>query len=187
MVKRRIRPWRNTPEIQSCGFERPIEDWKDNCLIRLTRVSNICAGIAQTGTLLLWPDAQQPRSMSLVPPIHIALFDTTTLHDDFSARCSLRLAHNTPNNLVLISSPSKTSDIQLTLAFGAPDTARFGGAGAIARAYCAGRRGRKPHENADDSFSPQSAPQKRNLQSQRLRRTGRCAAAQKVCERRWTA
>lgn len=58
--------------------------------------------------------------MSLVPPIHIALFDTTTLHDDFfSAMQSLGLAHNTPSNLVLISSPSKTSDIQLTLAFGA--------------------------------------------------------------------
>ena len=111
----------HAPKIQSCGFERPIEDWKDELFDRVDAgFTNICAGIAQTGTLLLWPDAQQPRSMSLVPPIHIALFDTTTLHDDFfSAMQSLGLAHNTPSNLVLISSPSKTSDIQLTLAFGA--------------------------------------------------------------------
>lgn len=111
----------HTPEIQSCGFDRPIEDWKDELFERVDAgFTDVRAGIAQTGTLVLWPDELQPRSMSLVPPIHIALFDTTTLYDDFfNAMQGLQLAQNTPSNLVLISSPSKTSDIQLTLAFGA--------------------------------------------------------------------
>ena len=58
--------------------------------------------------------------MSLVPPIHIALFDTTTLYDDFyNAMHGEHMPAGMPTNVVLISGPSKTSDIQLTLAFGA--------------------------------------------------------------------
>ncbi len=111
----------DAPKVSVCSFERPIEDWKDALFDQVDAgFTDVRAGIAQTGTLVLWPDAHQPRSMSLVPPIHIALFDTTTLHDDFfSAMQALGLAHDTPSNFVLISSPSKTSDIQLTLAFGA--------------------------------------------------------------------
>lgn len=109
------------PQTRVCGFERVIDEWKDELFEQIDAgFTDVRAGIAQTGTLLLCPDAAQPRSMSLVPPIHIALFDTTTLHDDFfSAMHSLQLAQDTPSNIVLISSPSKTSDIQLTLAFGA--------------------------------------------------------------------
>ena len=58
--------------------------------------------------------------MSLVPPIHIALFDTNTLYDDFyHAMHGEHMPDGMPTNVVLISGPSKTSDIQLTLAFGA--------------------------------------------------------------------
>ena len=111
----------HTPEVKTYAFDRPLEQWEDELFDHVDAgFTDVRAGIAQTGTLVLWPDAHQPRSMSLVPPIHIALFDTTTLHDDFfSAMQALGLAHDTPSNFVLISSPSKTSDIQLTLAFGA--------------------------------------------------------------------
>lgn len=109
------------PEVQTCAFDRPLEQWEDELFDRVDAgFTDVRAGIAQTGTLVLWPDAHQPRTMSLVPPIHIALFDTTTLYDDFfNAMQGLQLAQDTPSNFVLISSPSKTSDIQLTLAFGA--------------------------------------------------------------------
>lgn len=111
----------HTPEVKTYAFDRPLEQWEDELFDQVDAgFTDVRAGIAQTGTLVLWPDAQQPRSMSLVPPVHIALFDTTTLYDDFfSAMQGLHMAQNTPSNLVLISSPSKTSDIQLTLAFGA--------------------------------------------------------------------
>ncbi len=109
------------PDTQISSFDRSIDEWKNELFEQVDAgFTDIRAGIAQTGTLILCPDPQQPRSMSLVPPIHIALFDTTTLHDDFfSAMHALRLADDMPSNVVLISSPSKTSDIQLTLAFGA--------------------------------------------------------------------
>ena len=55
-----------------------------------------------------------------MPPVHICLFDTTTLYDDFySAMQGENMAEGMPTNVVLVSGPSKTADIQLTLAFGA--------------------------------------------------------------------
>ncbi len=109
------------PLIKQSVFSQKIEDWKDDLFANVDAgFTDVKAGIAQTGTLLMWPDPKQPRSMSLVPPIHIALFDTSTLHNDFySAMQSLNMADNMPSNVVLVSGPSKTADIQLTLAYGA--------------------------------------------------------------------
>lgn len=109
------------PSVQLTTFNRPIENWKDELFANVDAgFTQVSAGIAKTGTLVLIPTPQEPRTMSLVPPIHIALFDADTLHDDFfSAMQALKLAQSMPTNVVLISSPSKTSDIQLTLAFGA--------------------------------------------------------------------
>lgn len=82
--------------------------------------TEVCCGIAQTGTLLLWTSAQEPRALSLIPPLHIALFDTQALHNDFySAMQALAMNAQMPSNVVLVSGPSKTADIQLTLAYGA--------------------------------------------------------------------
>ena len=109
------------PVTQITAFDRKLEDWKDELFANVDAgFTDIKAGIAHTGTLLLWSTPEQPRTMSLVPPIHIALFDTTTLYDDFyNAMHGEHMPAGMPTNVVLISGPSKTSDIQLTLAFGA--------------------------------------------------------------------
>ncbi|TLU65738.1 lactate utilization protein [Thalassotalea litorea] len=76
--------------------------------------------IAETGTLVLWPSASEPRTLSLIPPVHIVVAYASTLHANFAT-----LIHNNqwqaqmPTNVLLISGPSKTADIQQTLAFGA--------------------------------------------------------------------
>lgn len=78
------------------------------------------AGIAETGTLIVWPDADEPRAMSLVPPVHIALFDASRLYENFYQAVSTEgWANGLPTNSLLISGPSKTADIQQTLAYGA--------------------------------------------------------------------
>ena len=109
------------PETQIKAYEAHLEDWKDEFFNTVNAgFTSVKAGIAHTGTVLLWPTPQEPRTMSLVPPIHIALFDATTMYDDFyNAMHGLNMPQNMPTNVVLISGPSKTSDIQLTLAFGA--------------------------------------------------------------------
>jgi L-lactate dehydrogenase complex protein LldG len=57
--------------------------------------------------------------MSLVPPIHFAVLSAGTIHDTFSdAISSENWADQMPTNALLISGPSKTADIEMTLAFG---------------------------------------------------------------------
>ena len=76
--------------------------------------------IAETGSLILWSSAEEPRTLSLVPPIHFALLDAATIHPTFyDALVSENWAAGLPTNALLISGPSKTADIQQTLAYGA--------------------------------------------------------------------
>ena len=58
--------------------------------------------------------------MSLVPPIHFAVLDADQLHDTlFDAMSAQRWSDDMPTNALLVSGPSKTADIQVTLAYGA--------------------------------------------------------------------
>ena len=67
----------------------------------------------------MWPDAHAPRLMSLVPPVHIALLDAQSLHESFAAMIEdEHWAAGLPSNALLISGPSKTADIEQTLAYG---------------------------------------------------------------------
>lgn len=107
--------------IEVKAFERPIEDWKDEFFADIDAgFTDVHCGIAHTGTLVLWPSESQPRSQSLVPPVHICLFDAAKMYNDFySAMQGENMAAGMPTNVVLVSGPSKTADIQLTLAYGA--------------------------------------------------------------------
>ncbi len=102
-------------------FDRLIEDWKDEFFadIQAGFTEARCA-IAHTGTVMLFPTPAEPRSQSLVPPVHICLLDASRMYDTFyAAMVGENMAANMPTNVVLVSGPSKTADIQLTLAFGA--------------------------------------------------------------------
>ena len=76
--------------------------------------------ISATGTIVLWPSAEEPRTLSLIPPLHIVIVDANKMFDDFASL--VKKEHwqdNLPTNVLLISGPSKTADIQQTLAYGA--------------------------------------------------------------------
>lgn len=76
--------------------------------------------IAETGTLMLWSSEAEPRTLSLVPPIHFALLDANTIQPTFfDVLRTENWAAGLPTNALLISGPSKTADIQQTLAYGA--------------------------------------------------------------------
>ncbi|MEN9659991.1 MAG: hypothetical protein RL571_3456 [Pseudomonadota bacterium] len=78
------------------------------------------SAIAETGSLVLWPSPAEPRLMSLVPPVHFVLLDA---HNIYPSLAEVIQAENwaaaMPSNALLISGPSKTADIQQTLAYGA--------------------------------------------------------------------
>jgi L-lactate dehydrogenase complex protein LldG len=107
--------------VEAVAFDRPLEDWKGELFDSVDAGFTVArSGIAATGTLVLAPDAVTPRTVSLVPPLHIALVHAHTLHADLhQALHAERWQDGMPTNLVLATGPSKTSDIQQTLAFGA--------------------------------------------------------------------
>ena len=58
--------------------------------------------------------------MSLVPSVHFVLLDVATIHADLhSAITNEGWKDGLPTNALLICGPSKTADIQQTLAYGA--------------------------------------------------------------------
>lgn len=102
-------------------FAQPIEQWKTELFDTIDAGFTVArSGLAATGTLIVEPDANAPRTMSLVPPLHVALVHAHTLHADLHAAVAAeRWRDGMPTNLVMISGPSKTSDIQQTTAYGA--------------------------------------------------------------------
>lgn len=101
-------------------YDKPIEAWKDNLFHEIDfSITGSLAGLAESGSLVLWPDADEPRLLSLVPPLHIALLDAERLFENFAQLIEAqRWASCMPTNALLISGPSKTADIEQTLAYG---------------------------------------------------------------------
>lgn len=98
-----------------------IEDWKEFLFNEVDAgLTSSYAAIATTGTIVLYPGADEPRSLSLVPPCHIVIVREETLYNDFTEAMNAQdWQSDMPTNMVLVSGPSKTADIQQTLAYGA--------------------------------------------------------------------
>jgi L-lactate dehydrogenase complex protein LldG len=102
------------------AYDRPVEDCKRELFEDVDAgFTTTRGGIAETGGLILWPSEQEPRLLSLVPPVHIALLDASRIHDSlWHAIRAEGWADRMPPNALLISGPSKTADIEQTLAYG---------------------------------------------------------------------
>jgi len=73
-------------------------------------------GIAETGTLVLESARERSRLASLVPPVHVALLSTGAIVASLGdALARLDVASHA---ITLITGPSRTSDIELTLVVG---------------------------------------------------------------------
>lgn len=109
------------PGLQVRRFERPLSQWKAELFDAVDAgITGTLAGVADTGTLLLRPGADEPRTLSLVPPLHVAVLMASTLYASLAAALrALAPESDMPTNLLLVSGPSKTADIQQTLAYGA--------------------------------------------------------------------
>jgi len=110
---------------QDCGpllmaYDRPVEVLKDSLVHQAEAGVTSCrAAVAETGSLVLWPTAAEPRLMSLLPPLHVAVLPASRLFDNLAALMEAEnWAAEMPTNALLISGPSKTADIEQTLAYG---------------------------------------------------------------------
>ena len=105
------------PEL--IDYKDPIEKSKDLLFEIDASITTTRGGIADTGSLILWPTPDEPRLMSLVPPIHIAVLDSSQIYSTFrEAMISENWVSEMPTNALLISGPSKTADIEQTLVYG---------------------------------------------------------------------
>lgn len=110
-----------TEHCEQLSFDKPFEYLKEELFNEVDAGITGCHGaIAATGTLVIWPSALEPRTLSLVPPCHIAILKASTLHTNLPTMMEDQgWANHLPTNLLLVSGPSKTADIQQTLAYGA--------------------------------------------------------------------
>jgi L-lactate dehydrogenase complex protein LldG len=107
--------------VQVLRYEKPISQWQDLLFDGVDASLTLAkSAIAETGSLILWPTPQEPRLMSLVPSVHFVLLDEAAIHADFHQSMTAEgWTSGMPTNALLISGPSKTADIQQTLAYGA--------------------------------------------------------------------
>jgi L-lactate dehydrogenase complex protein LldG len=110
-----------TGDLQLIPYAQPIDTWRDLLFDGVDAALTLARGaVAETGSIVLWPTPSEPRLMSLVPSLHFVLLDVDTIHSDlFSVMTSEGWNQGMPTNAVLICGPSKTADIQQTLAYGA--------------------------------------------------------------------
>ncbi|AWK85739.1 LutC/YkgG family protein [Azospirillum thermophilum] len=101
-------------------YDAEVETFKERLFEGIDAgLTDTLGAIADTGSLILWPSAEEPRLLSLVPHIHVALLRVDRLYDTFwQAMRDNRWAEGMPTNALLISGPSKTADIEQTLAYG---------------------------------------------------------------------
>ena len=101
-------------------YDEAIEHWQQELFNTVdVGITSTRGGIAETGSLILWPSADEPRLMSLVPPVHVAVLYASELYTTFhEAMTAQRWHESMPTNALLVSGPSKTADIEQTLAYG---------------------------------------------------------------------
>jgi L-lactate dehydrogenase complex protein LldG len=88
----------------------------DDVVVGLT---GAVAGLADTGSLVLVSGPGRGRIASLLPPLHIAMVRVSQLHASYAAFLAAHpQIEDAGSNLLLITGPSRTADIEMTLTRG---------------------------------------------------------------------
>jgi L-lactate dehydrogenase complex protein LldG len=78
-------------------------------------VTGVDAALPETGTLLLRSSPEKPRVVSLLPRVHLAIFRRSALRADLHHAFA---EVKEDGYVVLVTGPSRTADIELTLTLG---------------------------------------------------------------------
>lgn len=123
--------WDDIPRVPEAlveaGLERVPSNWVESA--RGDRfaayrhvdlgVTGSSAALAESGSVVLVHGPGRPRMASLIPDVHVALVDVSTIHHSLArwAASDPRAPSDTAN-LVVVSGPSRTGDIELVLNLG---------------------------------------------------------------------
>jgi L-lactate dehydrogenase complex protein LldG len=95
--------WRDRARLVACDLGVTTAQW----------------GIAETGTLVLDSSRERSRLASLVPPVHVAFLAADAILATLGeALGAVRGAEREPACVTLVTGPSRTADIELTLVVG---------------------------------------------------------------------
>jgi L-lactate utilization protein LutC len=111
--------------IACCGHASlaplPYAEQREQMLAADIGITSASFAIAETGSLAMMSRPHQERLASLLPPVHVAIVERSQILPDLFDLFSelARAGYDAlPSNLALITGPSKTGDIELTLTTG---------------------------------------------------------------------
>jgi L-lactate dehydrogenase complex protein LldG len=93
--------------------------FRETCLSADLGITSVDVAVANTGTLVVSARVGRPRSVSLLPTVHLALVRESQLVDRLGIAIErLRAAERWPSAVHCITGPSRTSDIENDLSIG---------------------------------------------------------------------
>jgi L-lactate dehydrogenase complex protein LldG len=99
-------------------------DLRAFCTTADVGLSSADAALAETGSIAISSGPGRSRLATLLPPVHVALVPTSCLTTDIFTWTAARQG-DMPAKQVLVSGPSKTADIEQTMAIGVHGPKRF--------------------------------------------------------------
>ncbi|CAG37736.1 LutC/YkgG family protein [Desulfotalea psychrophila] len=111
--------WPADSPCQPIAWDKDVEEFKEELFAYDAAITTCLGGIAESAAVILWPTPEEPRLMSIVPPLHIVVVEADKIFTSFQEAIEkLNWSEAMPTNALLISGPSKTADIELILQFG---------------------------------------------------------------------
>lgn len=110
----------NAQVLRDCGIDAlPSVDNTISASQADIGITGADYGLANTGTLVMLASAENPRMMSLLPPLHIAVVrESAVLSNLDELFTSVGLPADKTSSMVLITGPSRTADIEQILVRG---------------------------------------------------------------------
>ncbi len=110
-------------ELKDAGLKLITAKNKNRIATSEIGITEVNFAIADTGTLVLLTNKNQPRSVSLLPPIHLAVVQPENLvrniRDLFVIlKSKLEQGQDITSCMTFITGPSRTADIELNLTLG---------------------------------------------------------------------
>jgi L-lactate dehydrogenase complex protein LldG len=107
-------------QLRAAGFD--ARRWDEMTLDELydydCGVTDVTYAVAETGSLIIRGTAGHGRSLSLVPPTHVAILEPKNFVGDLVDAFDRLAKDGDTGNITFITGPSKTSDIEMNLVVG---------------------------------------------------------------------
>jgi len=118
----------NSPYLERCGITRmpqvrsgitDRDELRQACAKTGVGITSVEYALAETGTLVMFSNPSEARLISLLPPVHIAVFSSSRMLANLAELLSV-VPHPAEQTsaMVLITGPSRTADIEQILVRG---------------------------------------------------------------------